>query len=142
MGAIFSTGTDDLLMELERLEKDAGQALDDLMDAAVEEVEKAWKQAAVNHGFDPPGKSGKGTGSMINSIGHTPIRKGNKGRYCEVFSDGKDAKGDSNDMKAFYQHAGTENITPTYWVEDAEEMAMPAVEQHQQMVWDAYLNKS
>lgn len=142
MGAIYSTGTDDLLAELERLEKDAGQALDDLMDAALAEVEYAWQQAAVMHGFEPPGKSGKGTGSMIRSIGHSPIRKGRDGRYSEVLSGGSDAKGYSNDMKAFYHHAGTVNVTPTYWVKDAENMARPAVELHQQMIWDAYINKS
>lgn len=141
MGAIYSSGVDDLLAELERLEEDTDQVLDDLMDAALVEVEYAWQQAAKMHGFEPPGKSGKGTGSMINSIGHTPIRKGRDGRYSEVTSGGVDSKGTSNDMKAFYQHYGTENVTPTYWIEDAEAIARPAVEQHQQMVWDAYINK-
>ena len=142
MGSIYSSGIDDMIEELERLEEDVGQALDDMMDAALAEVEYSWRQSAQNHGFEPPGKSGKGTGSMIDSIGHTPIRKGRNGRYSEVLSGGKDEKGYPNDVKAFYQHAGTENIYPTYWVEEAEAMARPAVERHQEMVWEQYINKS
>lgn len=141
MGAIYTSGIDDALAELERLEKDISPMLDEVMDTALQEVGGAWKQSMRLHGFAPPGRSGQGTGAMINSVGHTPIRKGKAGRFAEVVADGTDSKGVSNDLKAFYQHYGTSSITPTYWLDDAEQMAEKALDDKLPEIYNRYMKQ-
>lgn len=141
MAVIYSSGVDDFYAALQRLGDKADQALDDLINGAIEVTVAAWQQEAAAQGFYPPGKSGQGTGAMVAAIAPTHIRSGYSGRYADVYPLGTDAKGIRNAEKAFWNHYGTHMIKPTYWVDNATEAADMAVPTRLKEIWADYLNE-
>ena len=144
MASIVTTGVNELLKELARLGEDEGPVLDAIMDTAIEGTVQGWEQAATAAGFDPPGKSGQGTGEMVRSIRASPVRRGSDGRYTEVYPQGTDSKGMRNAEKAFYNHYGTsgkKGIRATYWVDKAEEIAEPIVDKNANKLWADFIEQ-
>lgn len=142
MATIYFTGADDLEKALKALGDRSDEALDLLIGEMISETTDAWKEAGSRAGFDPPGKSGKGTGEMMASIGPGEIRTTASGRYTEVYPQGKNSRGIRNAEIAFYQNYGTSRVKPTYWVDKAEAAADEALPERLDGVWEDFLSEA
>ncbi|MCR4886300.1 MAG: hypothetical protein K5919_05230 [Clostridiales bacterium] len=130
------SGLDGILTEMARRQQLVGPTADKMLRRGAREVKKAWKRSAVEHGYEKPGKSKRGSGDMIKSIGYKDPKTRGDVRLIEIYPQGKDSKGVRNAMKAFILHYGTSKIRGSRWVDDAdrysEETAIPAMRE----VWE------
>lgn len=133
MARFDTSGLDDTIREMRKLGEESGEAATAMLQAGAEEVKKAWRLAAEEHGL-------RDTGDMIESIGFAREPKDIGGiKEIDIYPQGKDRHGVRNAEKAFILNYGRTGYDPTYWVEDAdrysEDYAIPAM----QAVWDEFV---
>ncbi|NLW24754.1 MAG: hypothetical protein GXY91_05875, partial [Clostridia bacterium] len=62
-------------------------------------------------------------------------------KEVDIYPQGKDRKGVRNAEKAFVLHYGTSKLPASHWVDDADEMAGPMVEERLTKMFDEWLEK-
>lgn len=160
MARFRTEGLDDLIRDMEDLGEHMGEISEEMLMAGAEEVAQSWKDAIRKHNIID-------TASMLNDV-YYPRRpktiRGIKqidiypqGMSAPVFT-GKDGKTYRrsglirNAEKAFITHYGVRNrtgkrklstykIQPTYFVDDADEMSGPRVEERLYRIWNQHLIK-
>lgn len=133
--AQFSTdGIDQIAAEMAWMGEAAGEVADEMLLAGAEEVKRAWKETAERHGY-------RETGDMIESIRADKVPKSdaNDVRRISVYPRGEDRKGVRNAEKAFLLHYGTSRIRGSHWIEEAEQKALPTVQQVFEDILDRHL---
>ena len=133
--AQFSTdGIDSIAEEMAWMGEAAGETADEMLLAGAEEVKRAWKETAERHGY-------RETGDMIESIraDKAPKSDANDVRRISVYPRGEDRKGVRNAEKAYLLHHGTSRIRGSHWIEEAEQKALPTVQQVFEDIWDRHL---
>lgn len=133
--AQFSTdGIDQIAAKMAWMGEAAGEVADEMLLAGAEEVKRAWKETAERHGY-------RETGDMIESIraDKAPKSDANDVRRISVYPRGEDRKGVRNAEKAFLLHYGTSRIRGSHWIEEAEQKALPTVQQVFGDIWDRHL---
>jgi hypothetical protein len=117
------------------MELTTSELADEMLIAGAEEVREAWKKSAEKHEH-------KDTGDMIASINYSrQVRKIGDIKEVDIYPQGKDRKGVRNAEKAFILHYGTSRISASHWVDDADEMAGPMVEERLTNIFDDWLEK-
>jgi HK97 gp10 family phage protein len=128
-------GLDDLIERMAEMELTTSELADEMLIAGAEEVREAWKKSAEKHEH-------KDTGDMIASINYSrQVRKIGDIKEVDIYPQGKDRKGVRNAEKAFILHYGTSRISASHWVDDADEMAGPMVEERLTNIFDDWLEK-
>lgn len=130
MARFDTTGLDALIDEMRAEGELSSSVADDMLMAGADEVAKAWKRAAEEHGL-------RDTGDMINSIGYprTPKNVGDI-RTIDIYPQGVDRKGVRNAEKAFILHYGTSKRPGTHWVDDADRYSGETVVPAMQKIWN------
>ena len=133
MARFDTTGIQDMISAMERMGQDVGPVAEEMVDAAVGEIQNAWRASADAHGH-------RDTGAMIESIGFGPgpVRAGGI-LYRDVYPQGKDSKGTRNAEKAFILHYGCKRFPGSYWVDEADEKAAEPAQAKIEAIWDRFL---
>lgn len=133
MARFDTTGIQDIISAMERMGQDVGPVAEEMVDAAVGEIQNAWRASADAHGH-------RDTGAMIESIGFGPgpVRAGGI-LYRDVYPQGKDSKGTRNAEKAFILHYGCKRFPGSYWVDEADEKAAEPAQAKIEAIWDRFL---
>ena len=133
MARLDTSGLDDLIAEMERMGQSSGDVAEAMVNAAVVEIRDAWKEPAEKYDLHD-------TGDMIRSIGFpTPPQKIGAAIFRDVYPQGKDSKGVRNAEKAFLLHYGTSRIKAKYWVDEAEAISGPRVQERLEEIWGEFL---
>lgn len=136
MARFDTSGLDDMVREMQRLGQDIGPVAESMVDAAVEEIKNAWKDSAERHKH-------RDTGALIDSIGYPqPIYKIGDALARDVYPQGRDGHNVRNAEKAFILNYGTSRIPASHWVDEADEVAGPLVEEKLLEIWDEYLTNA
>ena len=64
-----------------------------IVESGAKAAEQTETLATAEAGHGPPGKSGRATGALMASIGHTDIREFLGGAATDVYPQGNDARG-------------------------------------------------
>ena len=123
---------DALFAESEKLERKATEMLGEAGKLAV----KAWQDAITRAGHAPPGKSGRATGDLMNSIRASAVKKNGEAYVSSIYPHGRDRHRQSMADVAFSLHYGTSNISGDHFVDMAEEQIDETVWDVMQDVWD------
>lgn len=133
MARLDTSGLDDLIAEMERMGQSSGDVAEAMVDAAAVVIRDAWKETAEKYDLHD-------TGDMIRSIGFpTPPQKIGAAIFRDVYPQGKDSKGVRNAEKAFLLHYGTSRIKAKYWVDEAEAISGPRVQERLEEIWGEFL---
>ena len=135
--AQFSTdGIDSIAEEMAWMGEAAGEVADEMLLAGAEEVKRAWQETAEAHGYHD-------SGDMIESIkaDKAPKSDADGVRKIDVYPRGQDHKKNPvrNAEKAYLLHYGTSRIRGSHWIEEAEQKALPTVQQVFEDIWDRHL---
>ncbi len=133
MARFDTSGLDEVLSQMERMNQKSGEAAAAMLQAGAEQVKQSWKTAAETHGH-------RDTGDMIESIGFAREPKAAGGvKYIDIYPQGKDSHGERNAKVAFVLHYGTSKLKGSRWIDDAdrlsEETAVPAMKD----IWARYV---
>lgn len=136
MARFDTSGIDDIIQSMERMNLEVSPVAEEMCMAAVEVIRDAWRESAEEHGF-------RDTGAMIDSIGFgpAPIRAGAI-IYNDVYPQGKDSKGTRNAEKAFILHYGSKRIPASYWVDEADARSVEPVNAKTREIWDRFIEKN
>lgn len=135
MARFRTEGLDELIEDMARMELTTSELAEEMLFAGAEEVKKAWKFSAELHRH-------RDTGDMIKSIDYSRrVRKIGDLKEVDIYPQGKDRKGVRNAEKAFVLHYGTSKLPASHWVDDADEMAGPMVEERLTNIFDDWLEK-
>ena len=133
MPRLETSGLDEIIADIKRLGVEAEQIADVILMVAAAEVSGAWERATKEAGHVD-------TGDMLKSIRCDKKPKTINGiKAIEVYPRGKDSKGVRNAEKAFLLHYGTSSIKGSRFVDRAEQLAEPAVQQAAERLWNKYL---
>lgn len=125
MARFDTSGLDEVLRQMERMNQQTGEAATAMLQAGAEQVKEAWRTAARMHKH-------RDTGDMIESIGFAREPKQAGGvKYIDIYPQGKDSHGERNAKVAFVLHYGTSKRPGSRWIDDADrisgETAVPAM---------------
>lgn len=123
---------DALFAESERLERKATEMLGEA--GAV--VVKAWQDAIEAAGHNKPGKSGRATGDLMNSIRASKPKKNGEVYTSSIYPHGRDRRRQSLAEIAFVLHYGTSKIKGDHFVDDAEARSADEAEQAMEDAWN------
>lgn len=122
MARFRTEGLDELIEDMIEMELTTSELAHEMLFAGADEIKKAWKISAEKHGH-------RDTGDMINSINYSRrVRKIGDLKEVDIYPQGRDRKGVRNAEKAFILHYGSSKLAASHWVDDADEMAGPMVE--------------
>jgi hypothetical protein len=122
MARFRTEGLDSLIGQMTEMGLTTGDLVDEMLFAGAEEVKKAWEFSAAMHGH-------KDTGDMMDSIDYPrKVRVIGDIKEVDIYPQGNDRKGVKNAEKAFILHYGSSDIKASHWVDDADDMAGPWVE--------------
>ena len=134
--AVSTDGIDSIADEMAWLGEAAGETADEMLLAGAEEVKRAWQETAEAHGYHD-------SGDMIESIkaDKAPKSDADGVRKIDVYPRGQDHKKKPvrNAEKAYLLHYGTSRIRGSHWIEEAEQKALPTVQQVFEDIWDRHL---
>ncbi len=133
MARFDTSGMEDILDDMKRLGELTGETADEMLMEGAGEVKECWKTAINRAGL-------RDTDDMINSVGY-PRKPKTAGdiRQIDIYPQGTDRKGVRNAEKAFIQHYGTSRIPATHFVDVADEMSGPRVQEAFERIWDNHL---
>lgn len=125
MARFDTSGLDDAVRYLERMEETTGQLADNMLLAGAAAVREAWREAAEIHKHHV-------SGQMIESIGFPNTPHTIEGiRSIDIYPRGKDDRGVRNADKAFLAHYGARSNAGSRWIDTADEIsgrtAVPAM---------------
>lgn len=147
MAQFRTEGMDKLIEAMEYMGQTTGELAKKVLFAGAEQIKLAWKKSAKMHGHID-------TGQMLDSIGY--LRQPKKvsdilsidiypqGRERDTIrkKDGKIIKGSRNAEKAFVLHYGTSKRPGSHWVDTADDIAGPLVEEETQRIFDEWLGET
>ena len=131
MASMDTSGLDELVNQMRRLGQDVGPVADEMLNTAAGIIQDQWKATAKRYGHVD-------TGAMVDSV-DSPVKGNARAMYRDIYPQGTDAKGVRNAEKAFILHYGKHNMPGTYWVDDAEDKAVPEAIAACQEIWDRFL---
>ena len=133
MARFDTSGIDEIIQNMQRMNMEVGPVAEEMCMAAVEEIRDAWRESAEEHGHHD-------TGALIASIGFgpAPIRAGAI-IYNDVYPQGTDSKGTRNAEKAFILHYGCKRFPGSYWVDDADWKSEGPVNARIKAIWDRFI---
>lgn len=123
---------DELFRESERLERKAKEMLEEAGKVVVD----AWKQAITEAGHAPPGRSGRATGDLLESVKADNVKKAGDAYTSTIYPHGRDRKKQRMAEIAFVLHYGTSKMAGDHFVDNAEEKAEAAVQAVMEQVWN------
>ena len=149
MARFRTEGLDELIDDLDRMGQTTGELAERILMAGAEQIKRAWKKSAEIHRL-------RLTGQLINSIGYprTPKRVQDVlsiDIYPQGFSTytisstGKKIirkKPVRNAEVAFVNHYGTSKTPGTFWVDTADDLSGPLVEEEALRIYDEWLNEN
>lgn len=148
MARFETEGLDDLAFQLARMGESTGKLAHKILFAGAEEVKKAWKRAATEKGLHL-------TGQMINSIGYAnEPKKGSDVLSIDIYPQGKSTyskkkgktyirkKSVRNAEIAFINHYGKSGNNGTHFVDYADDLSGPMVEEAVTEVFDRWLEEN
>lgn len=148
MATFRTEGLDDLIEDLDRMGQSTGELAERILMAGAEQVRRAWQKAADIHRL-------RLTGQMRASIGYArkPKHVGDilsvdiypqgMSTYTEM-KNGKRIprkKPIRNAEIAFINHYGTSSHRATHFVDTADDLAGPLVEQEALRIYDEWLGE-
>lgn len=129
MANFTMTGLDEMLADMTRKGQRSGQIAIAMCNIGAGIIKDEWVQVATEHDFID-------TGEMIASIGFpAPVTNMGSFLYRDIYPQGKDSKGVRNAEKAFILHYGSSKLSASYWVDEADNKAVPKVESALQEAW-------
>lgn len=149
MARFHTTGLDELIEQMGKMEQSTGDLAEKMLFAGAEEIRKAWRKAAKMHRLID-------IGEMHDSIGYAKKPK----RIQDILSidiypqgysktttapSGKKrarVKKVRNAEKAFVLHYGSSRLPATYWVDTADDLAGPMVEDKLNSIFEKWLEKN
>ncbi|HHU77830.1 MAG TPA: HK97 gp10 family phage protein [Clostridiales bacterium] len=135
MARFRTEGLDELIDRMTEMELTTGELADEMLFAGAEEVKKAWKKSAEQHRH-------RDTGDMINAINYSrQVRKIGDIKEVDIYPQGKDRKGVRNAEKAFILHYGSSKLQASHWVDYADAIAGPMVEDRLNNIFDDWLKE-
>ncbi len=146
MARFRTEGLDEIIEQMDKMEQSTGELADRMLFAGAEEVRLAWRKAAKLHGLID-------TGEMFDSIGYPRRPKIiNNVKSIDIYpqgyskitsdGDGKTIKRKQkvrNAEKAFVLHYGTSKRPGSYWVDTADDLAGPQVEERLSEIFTDWL---
>lgn len=135
MARFRTDGLDDLMREMLEMGEDTGPIADRILLAGAEVIRRCWKIAAESHGH-------RDTGDMIGSINYAkkPKKIGDL-KAVDIYPQGKNRRKVRNAEVAFILHYGSSKIPGSHWIDDADDMSEPEVEQIAYEIWNEELRK-
>jgi len=134
MARFETIGMDDLISSLDMMGQTTGELAEKMLFAGAEEIRKAWRKAARLHGLID-------TGEMIDSIGYSrKVKRAQDILSVDIYPMGKSktttkdgkhftrGKPVRNAEKAFVLHYGSSKLPATHWVDTADDISGPEVE--------------
>lgn len=149
MARFQTEGLDEIIESMEKMGQTTGPLAEKMLFAGAEQIKLAWKKSATEHRL-------RLTDQMFNSIGYS--QKPNKAGdilSIDIYPQGlstytKDSKGKifirkkaiRNAEVAFVNHYGTSTHKATHWVDTADDLAGPMVEEELQKIYDEWLKEN
>lgn len=135
MARFRTEGLDDLIDTMEEMELTTSELAREMLFAGADEIKIAWKKSAEMHKH-------RDTGDMIESIGYPrKVAQIADIKSVDIYPQGKDRKGTRNAEKAFILHYGTSKLPGSHWVDTADDIAGPMVEERLYKIFDDWLQK-
>lgn len=135
MARFHTEGLDDIIDDMTAMGQSTGELADEMLFAGAEEVKKAWKTSIKK--YKHIDKS-----DMLNSVNYSKkIKQIGDIKSVDIYPQGKDRKGVKNAEKAFILHYGKSNMDGTHFVDDADDIAAPMVENRLRNIFDNWLKK-
>ena len=135
MARFKAEGLNNVIDQMKQLGELSGEASEKMLIAGAEEVKKAWKKSAKEHGL-------KDTGDMIESIDFPKkAKKVSDVKSIDIYPQGKDRHGVRNAEKAFILHYGKSNFEGTNWVDRADDLSADPVQTVMTEIWETELRK-
>lgn len=135
MARFRTEGLDDIIDDMAAMGQSTGELADEMLFAGAEEVKKAWKAAIRKHKHID-------TGAMLDSVDYSrKVKQIGDIKSVDIYPQGKDKKGVKNAEKAFILHYGTSKRPGTHFVDDADDIAAPMVENRLRNIFDNWLKK-
>ena len=129
-----------LAKKLARLETGAKAAIKDMLIAGSDVMIDGLKRGAAEYGHGPPGKSGRATGGMIESIRRKSAPKVTEdGGEVIVTFVGTDEHGERYGEIAAILNYGSSTIPADHWIDNTVEMVKPLAEQAEAQALDRHL---
>lgn len=147
MARFRSEGLDALIVDLDKMGQTTGELAERILYAGAEQIKRAWKRAAEIHRL-------KLTGQMINSIGYPrKPKKVSDVLSIDIYPQGYSTYTEANGKRyvrkkpvrnaevAFINHYGTSRNPGTFFVDTADDLSGPLVEEACLKVYDEWLGK-
>ena len=135
MARFRTEGLDDIIDDMAAMGESTGELADEMLFAGAEEIKKAWKAAIRKHKHID-------TGAMLDSVDYSrKVKQIGDIKSVDIYPQGKDKKGVKNAEKAFILHYGTSKRPGTHFVDDADDIAAPMVENRLRNIFDNWLKK-
>ena len=135
-------GIDDLAVKLAKLGDMAQTAVTDMLEAGSSFMIDGLKRAVTEYGHDAPGKSGRATGGLKESIGlKGKIKATNDGGEAIITFNGTDARGQRYGEIAASLNYGTSSIPADHWIDNTVELIKPLAEDVMEQKLNSYLKK-
>lgn len=135
MARFRTEGLDDLIDTMEEMELTTSELAREMLFAGADEIKIAWKKSAEMHKH-------RDTGDMIESIGYPrKVTQIADIKSVDIYPQGKDRKGTRNAEKAFILHYGRSKLPGSHWVDTADDIAGPMVEERLYKIFDDWLQK-
>ena len=135
MARFRTEGLDDIIDDMTAMGQSTGELADEMLFAGAEEIKKAWKAAIRKHKHID-------TGAMLDSVDYSrKVKQIGDIKSVDIFPQGKDKKGTKNAQKAAILHYGTSKRPGTHFVDDADDIAAPMVENRLRNIFDNWLKK-
>jgi len=135
MARFRTEGLDELIEDMAAMGQSTGELADEMLFAGAEEVRKAWKISIKKHNHID-------SGAMLESVNYSRnAKKIGDIKSVEIYPQGRDKKGVRNAEKAFVLNYGTSKIKGSHFVDDADDIAGPMVENRLRDIFDKWLIK-
>ena len=149
MARFSTTGLDEIIDSMDKMGQTTGPLAQKMLFAGAEQIKIAWKKSATEHKL-------RLTDQMFNSIGYqrNPKKVGDI-LSIDIYPQGmstytKDEKGKifirktavRNAEIAFIKHYGTKKHPGTHWVDTADDLSGPKVEEELQKIYDEWLKEN
>lgn len=117
-------------------------AVADMLKAGSDYMIDGLKRGVTEYGHDAPGKSGRATGGLKESIGlKGKIKATNDGGEAIITFNGTDARGQRYGEIAASLNYGTSSIPADHWIDNTVELIKPLAQDVMKQALDRHLAK-